>query len=456
MKLLLALVALLGLVALSEAGLSMHNPFYCYATDWIRPQRQFHSVRTSYEAVRRTQVNPAVSSCTPAGFWYLGRHGGRNPETPVLETMFDLVESTLQADIAANYEAGRTTLCREDFELIQSWVRPANLTFETESLTTVSGWTAVQNIARRYQQFFPTLLPATHNPNWYHIEHSSFLSASLSVRGFVDGLFGDGAWASIEFPPIPSFEWFLRAPTNCPAYSEFQSRRERDAWAQGPEVQQMVLEVNRRLGFTGTNLLSFDQIFAMYDWCRWETASTFEISSSPIGENATWCAPFTVFHHELLEYWMDLADYYWFGYGVRNRRMTENLSCGLVQDLLRHVQGLNSQPAKIYYTTGAEVLALFVTFGVLEDQFPLHQFNFAQQSSRLYRTSIEVPNAGNIAVVVYECADSGDNDVLFLLNERPLQLPGCEANGICKASFLLERFSRFIDVNCQEFFCTSN
>ena len=100
-------------------------------------------------------------------------------------------------------------------------------------------------------------------------------------------------------------------------------------------------------------------------------------------------------------------------------------------------------------------MSMFVTLGAARDVFPLHQFNFAQQFSRRWRLSQLTPNAAHIAVVVYECAD-GDNDVLFLNNEKPLQLPGCQPNGLCKASFLLNHFSRFINANCQEFFCTSN
>lgn len=51
---------------------------------------------------------------------------------------------------------------------------------------------------------------------------------------------------------------------------------------------------------------------------------------------------------------------------------------------------------------------------------------------------------------------SDDNDVLFLFNERPLQVPGCQANGLCKLSFLMERFSRFVDSDCSNIFCTAN
>lgn len=57
----LVVLGIFGFVLVADAGVSMNNPFYCYSTDGIRPQVQMHSVRTSYEAVRRTSVNPTVS-----------------------------------------------------------------------------------------------------------------------------------------------------------------------------------------------------------------------------------------------------------------------------------------------------------------------------------------------------------------------------------------------------------
>lgn len=60
MKILLPTI-IFYLVTASDGGVSMNNPFYCYSTDLIRPQTGMHSTRTSYEAVRRTSVNPTVS-----------------------------------------------------------------------------------------------------------------------------------------------------------------------------------------------------------------------------------------------------------------------------------------------------------------------------------------------------------------------------------------------------------
>lgn len=56
----------------------------------------------------------------------------------------------------------------------------------------------------------------------------------------------------------------------------------------------------------------------------------------------------------------------------------------------------------------------------------------------------------------YSC-DDGDHDLVFLLNERPLLIPGCDQeNAVCKLSVIVDRFQRFIDADCSTFFCSSD
>lgn len=64
MKIFVAL-GVLAFVISADAGPSMHNPHYCYATDPIRSTTLMASIFTSYEAIRRfnfSTVNPNTSS----------------------------------------------------------------------------------------------------------------------------------------------------------------------------------------------------------------------------------------------------------------------------------------------------------------------------------------------------------------------------------------------------------
>lgn len=66
MEFVVALLAVLASLAISvDAGVSMHDPFFCYTTDPIRSMTNRMGPATSYEAIRRfnfTTVNPNVSS----------------------------------------------------------------------------------------------------------------------------------------------------------------------------------------------------------------------------------------------------------------------------------------------------------------------------------------------------------------------------------------------------------
>lgn len=175
----------------------------------------------------------------------------------------------IQDDIFRNSERGRTTMCRQDLELIRNWVMDSNFTLEHEAATTVAGWTAMQNIARRYQQFFPTLLPTTYDPSWYRFQHTITRRSHNSIRGFVDGLFGDGSWGQVHFEQMPDNDLLLRPIEFCPMFIEKTATLpEREAFEEGPEVEQMVEEVNRRLGFHGGNSLDFRTLWIMWEWCR--------------------------------------------------------------------------------------------------------------------------------------------------------------------------------------------
>lgn len=123
---------------LSNGSVSMHNPFYCYSEDSIRPQMGMFSTKTAYETSRGQSINASVSSCTPSKFWFVSRHGTRLPSTADLRNIFEYNE-ILHSDILSNYDSGRTSLCSSDIELIKNWYFDPNITLENEQHLTHSG-----------------------------------------------------------------------------------------------------------------------------------------------------------------------------------------------------------------------------------------------------------------------------------------------------------------------------
>lgn len=169
-------------------------------------------------------------------------------------------------------------------------------------------------------------------------------------------------------------------------------------------MEELVQQVNSKLGFRASNQLNIAQVFSMWNLCRFKIAATFELSNSETGGDSPWCAAFSLAHHLILEYYGDLGYFYISGYGVRNQRLLENMNCGVMQDLLRHMQSENDNDtvARIFMAYEEEVQAMLVLLGSFRDVWPMHRHNFAQQTDRNFLTSLITPFGSNLAVVHYE------------------------------------------------------
>lgn len=296
-------------------------------------------------------------------------------------------------------------MCRQDFEAIRNWTRQANFTIENGNLASEAGLFTMQNIARRLQAAFPQILTETYSPDRFYFRHTSGRRSNASIRAFATGLFGEIPAQDVVYEDVPANDWLLRPFDFCPAFTEEIEVWEPSQWLafrNGTEVEEMLEEVNRKLGFHGSNQLDFEKVYFIWNWCMFETSSTFEFSNSETGEDSPWCAPFSVAHHRVLEYSEDLFNFYTAGYGVRNQRLLENQLCGLIQDLLIHIQSNDSRTVRVFVTYAAEILGMLVNLGLFRDVWPLHQHNYAQQSARNWLTSLISPFGNNLSVVRFE------------------------------------------------------
>lgn len=83
------------------------------------------------------------------------------------------------------------------------------------------------------------------------------------------------------------------------------------------------------------------------------------------------------------------------------------------------------------------LLPLLTLMGFFKDNNTLTSTNYAAQSQRSFRTSLIMPYAANLVLVLYDCGD-GDLRLQPLLNEKPVNFRGLTTQ---KASML-----RFQDV----------
>lgn len=263
---------------------------------------------------------------------------------------------------------------------------------------TEAGWNELQDLARRYQTAFPTLLPSTYSVQDYRMRANEIVNTNSSIRGFADGLFGANGHQQVQFEPATEPDFLLNAANNCPLFGQVNTNRvERDAFHAGPEYQETLSQVSAKLGFHGSQALRENEVLALVDICRYEQTNFND--TSPI------CAAFSVANHAVLEYALDLSWYYERGYGFPEfRRLYENLNCHLMQDLLGFIQSTDptDHRARIYNTITVTKQLLLVLLGAFEDEVPLTRHNFAQQTFRQYRTSFMAATAANLAIIRYE------------------------------------------------------
>lgn len=137
------------------------------------------------------------------------RHGSRLPGSSDTSRMLAINES-LKSRVVENYEAGRTQLCRQDFENIQEWTMNPNVTVGRNSELVQTGWDELRNLAQRFQTAFPTILPASYNRSLFLFRATDRQRTVASLQGFAEGLFGASEWQSIQFEPLTNPDLLLR------------------------------------------------------------------------------------------------------------------------------------------------------------------------------------------------------------------------------------------------------
>ncbi|XP_037050011.1 multiple inositol polyphosphate phosphatase 1-like isoform X1 [Bradysia coprophila] len=433
-------------VACTNATLLVHDPEYCYSTDPIRSQLKMFSTTTPYDTVRGSAYNP--STCTPKRFWLVSRHGSRYPSIADRDQLLS-PNDPIQSKIMENYDSGKTTLCRRDAQKIREWhLDPTFVQTAGPANLSVTGWNEIKNIARRYQTIFPGLLPRSYSQSHYFFRNSPYLRTRQTAQAFAEGLFGPDVYQRVNYTGGSWPDLFMFPFGTCPAWMELISSGsiEAQAFADGPRFQEMITQVSNKLGFVGSDRLNQTQVVALMTHCQYEQILN-HLKASPF------CSAFSPGNVQVYEYYNDLIFYYMCGYGYTScRTMFKNMDCYLVQDMLDFLQAADNQRAKLSFGHDTTVQFLMVAMGLFNDRIPLTAKNFEKQLSRHWRTSLITPMAANLAVVRYDCRHDED-EVLFELNEKPLLFPGCDSNGVCKISVVLNRLSHFAKANCASLYC---
>lgn len=309
------------------------------------------------------------------------------------------VNSSLQQvnNIINAFNAGRSSLCPQDFALINSWRFDPNITVATEQFLTVAGWNEMKGVAERYQRAFPTLLPSSYSRDRFTFRHTDRQRTQATVRAFADGIFGYNGYQQVVVEPIPHPDRLLRPHDSCTFYDTASSNTvQRTAWQNGNEFQTMMTQANDKLGLQGNQRLTARQTRTLWEICNFE--QLWDLATP-----APFCGVFSPHNNLMLEYFEDIDFYYTAGFGGP-RRLFENLNCPLIQDLLEFLDSdsPSGETTRIYSTHSTAFQLFLVTLGVFGNDVPLTAANFNQQALRQWRSSLITPMAVNLAAIRYK------------------------------------------------------
>lgn len=381
--------------------------------------------------------------CTPVKFWLLSRHGTRLPSGKSMAKLAKL--TTLRDEILAN--SANTELCEQDLSYLKQWKWDDNITAIYDNYLTTQGWDDLKLLAKHYQSIFPEIIGSKYEAAKFQFRYTNTQRTQASFKGFVEGLFGEGADSTIVVPTPPENDTLLRPYDICDIWQQHNDEKD------GPDSEivkfqtsevflKMLKGISQRLGFT--EVLSFEEIEVIYDMCRFEEA-WFIHQTSP------WCTAFTVEQITILEYSEDLNYYYKSGYGTS---LNQRVPCEAVSDMIKNLNS-STNPTTIAYFTHSTMLQMFLSsLGVGKDVKPLRADNFAEMSNRKWRTSLLGPFTGNLAAVKYECSN-GPEKIMFFSNEKFVDFDWCSA-GVCNLTDVIEKLKVYTDNNCSTYYCSSS
>ncbi|XP_037039604.1 multiple inositol polyphosphate phosphatase 1-like isoform X1 [Bradysia coprophila] len=423
-----------------------HDPNYCYSSGDPQNFLAKFSTITQYDAVKGgSALNP--SSCEPIKLLALVRHGTRRPTSTEINFMLKNY-SLIPGEIIDNINLGTTMLCEDDANTLKEWQFDSNLLYPSGGLS-LYGIEEMKNIAQRLKNTFRTLFL---NSNSTLFRHSPSERTRQSAKAFAEGLYG--SYAEVTFTNSGSEpDMLLQSFENCATWKytlQPLAIMDADNFTIGQEFVNLEEHVNKKLGFTtGLKRLNRLDILALVLHCMYE-----QILNRT--QNSPFCAAFSPSDMQITEYYLDLLQFYLSGYGFPlYKNLYRNMNCELVKNMLDFLTGTATENERLFFGHDTTMQFLFVALGVFKDDYPMTANNFAQQSFRKWRPSLNTPMAATLVIVRYRCPAGDEDEVLLELNELPLKFPGCNAEGICKLSVFLKKLDYFAKANCAKLFCTN-
>ncbi|CAH2036960.1 unnamed protein product, partial [Iphiclides podalirius] len=415
--------------------------------------------KTSYIFANKGLPNTRIQDipgCQPTAIWLMSRHGSHNPEaneTVGLQALADLRNNVITNYRNGNFRNTNQRICTSDLNMLERWTWTQSPAY-TGDLTS-DGYISTQQLAQAWKQKYPGLL--TDNPHDYLFKYVDGLRSATTFRAFTEGVFKTQPGPNDV--PKDNDEKSLKPYKFCSAWlrevgENNDTLTQRITFESKQEYKEMISNISRRLGFNYDVQKQF--VDSMYLMCSYDKAWN-------VAQISPWCSPFTKEDLQRLEYAEDLETYYRYGPGSP---LNEKLGCTTVKDMMdflkKHAEhGTPQQPRAQVHLVDSEGLLLALNALGRGSGAPPTGDNFRSQAARArnWRASLLAPFSANLAAVLYRCSQDGnfqvkgEYQVLFLENEKPMNLDGCRV-GLCDWNYVKNKFGPIADT-CSLDFCNS-
>lgn len=393
------------------------------------------STKTPYSYVANKVDRPITfPGCSPKRIWLIVRHGTRTPGQKTIKKMKTVLKF-FRDDILTNHESNRGDLCVDSLMKLKEWA--SQIDESEHKILAHEGENEMLELAERYQNRFPDILPEKYSNNSYKFRFTATQRTSLSARMFTIGLFGRYISNHVWFPEPLEQDLILRYYKFCEKWKKTvdknpEALREYEKFKHSDVINSTLAAVSHRLGFNYS--LNFEDVALMYFTCAYETAWTPKTISP-------WCFVFSEMDLMALEYLQDLK-YFWlhgYGYDINFRQ-----ACVTLNDMISHFRDKTLPQAVVYFTHTSAMLKMLSHLQLHKDEENLTSDGFSNNAkSRKWKVSQVNAFGSNLAFVLYIC--DSEEMLLTLHQERQVTLPGCPPDSLCPLKRILKLYNRSVE-----------
>jgi multiple inositol-polyphosphate phosphatase/2,3-bisphosphoglycerate 3-phosphatase len=290
-------------------------------------------------------------------------------------------------------------------------------------------------LAKRYLKRYSDIFMQKYNPLLFPVQSTQISRSSRSASAFMYSIFENrGGLGQCHFEPVSVIsdseneDFTLRFFDNCPAYTN-------NVLDNSTTYFNSEKYLSEQSELLVTNLI---KKLMIKESCPWNVdikdvlnifiACAFDVSVQ--NKTDMFCELFEKEDIRIIEYYLDLSDYYDKGYGnLLNYAISSPLLQSFVNSIDNVLLNLDPQVANLRFAHAETVLPFLALLGLYEDVHELHWNTPPDEVlSRKWKTSNLSPFAANIAWVLYNCTSSASSPfyrVKLLHNEVEQLFPGC-------------------------------